>query len=65
MSSAKGCNYCYDVSRDLTLQIPLNCRTLYVNTAAENTKRESNRVKELLHKTLISVLVRTVYQMLY
>lgn len=34
MSSAEGFNYCYDVRRDLTPQMSLNCRTLYVNTAA-------------------------------
>ena len=61
MSSVKGCNYGYDVRKDLTPQIPLNCRTLCVNIAAENTKSKERRVKVLLDNTIISV--GALYQM--
>ena len=48
VSGAKGCNYCYDVKRDLTLQIPLNCRNTvckHCRTAAENTKSKESQIE--------------------
>lgn len=56
--SAKGCNYCTDVKRDLTLRIPSNCRTVWVNTAAplqEIAKAKLKRVKMQPHAMLIYV----------